>query len=160
MTRQLRQRHRVIVCALGVVLPIAFVTGIAARKPVPVAATLPPQFTGNANDFGKVLLTKTDIWPGQRIITSLRQDAAGSVAVELMFRDLVKPDVLLYWAAGKEGTVGDGLPDNARLLGVLSNGAPLPVPSEAHKEAGRFILYSLADHEIVAASNSLVLEKD
>ena len=148
------------VCALGAVLPMAFVAGIAARKPVPVSAALPPQLVVNAKDFGKVVFTKTDIWPGQRIITSLRRDAAGSVAVELMFRDLAKPDVLLYWAAGKEGTAGDGLPDNARLLGALSTGAPLPVPSEARGEAGRFILYSLADHEIVAASSAFIIQKD
>lgn len=160
MIRPLRQRHRVMVCALGVVLPMAFVAGIAARKPVPVTAALPSQLVGSAKDFGKVVLTKTDLWPGQRIITSLRRDTAGSVAVELMFRDLVKPDVLLYWAAGKAGTAGDGLPDNARLLGALANGVPLPFPAEARGEAGRFILYSLADHEVVAASSAFIVQKD
>jgi len=148
------------VCALGVVLPIAFAAGIAARKPVPVTAALSSQLAGNARDFGKVVLTKTDIWPGQRIITSLRRDAAGSVAVELMFQDLVRPDVLLYWASGKDGTSGDGLPENARLLGTLSTGAPLPVPAVARGEAGRFILYSLADHEVVAASSAFIIQKD
>ena len=160
MIHSLRKRHRVTVCTLGIVLPIAFITGIAARKPVPVSATLPSRLASNAKDFGKVVLTKTEIWPGQRIITSLRRDAAGSVAVELMFRDLAKPDVLLYWAADKEGTASDGLPDNARLLGALSNGTPLPIPAEARGEAGRFILYSLADHEIVAASSAFVIQKD
>ena len=162
MIRPLRQWHRVMVCALGVMLPVAFIAGIAARRHVPVANAnaLPSKLVSNAKDFGKVVLTKTDIWPGQRIITSLRRDAAGSVAVELMFRDLVKPDVLLYWAAGKEGMPVDGLPENARLLGALSNGAPLPIPAEARGEAGRLVLYSLADHEIVAASNVFIIQKD
>ncbi len=147
------------VCALGVVLPIAFVAGIAARKSVPVAATLPSQFVGNAKDFGKVVLTKTEIWPGQRIITSLRRDATGSLAVELRFRDLVKPDVLLYWAAGPEGKAGDELPDNAEFLGALLNGTPLHIPAEARGEAGRFILYSLADHETVASSSAFTIQE-
>lgn len=160
MIRPLRQRHRVTVCTLGIVLPIAFIAGIAGRKPIPMSAALPSQLASNAKDFGEVVLTKVDIWPGQRIITSLRRDAPGSLAVELVFRDLVKPDVLLYWAAGKEGTASDGLPDNARLLGALSTGAPLPIPAEARGEAGRFVLYSLADHEVVAASSAFIIQKD
>ena len=159
MIRPLRRRHRMMVCALGVLLPVAFGAGIAARRPVPVVASVPPEFAGRASDFGTVVWTKTDLWPGQRIITSLRSDDAGFVAVELMFRDVVKPDVLVYWAAGKE-TAGDALPDNARLLGALSNRSPLPIPADVCGEAGRFVLYSLTDHEVVAASKSFVVEKD
>jgi hypothetical protein len=159
MIRPLRQRHRVIVCTLGVLLPVAFATGIAARKPVPVAANVPPGLIGQANDFGNAVWTKADLWPGQCIITRLRRDAAGSVAVELMFRDLAKPDVLVYWAAGKE-SAAEGLPYNARLLGALSNRSPLAIPAGVRGEAGRFVLYSLADHEVVAASKSFVVEKD
>ena len=157
MIRPLRQRHRKIVCTLGVLLPIAFATGLVARKPVPVAASLPLELAGRANDFGKVVWTKTDIWPAQRIITSLRQDSTGSVALELMIRDLAKPDVLVYWAAGREAAV-EGLPDNARLLGALSNRSPLPIPADVRGESGRLLLYSLADHELVAASKSFVVE--
>jgi hypothetical protein len=159
MIRPLRQRHRVIVCTLGVLLPVALAAGLAARKPVPMAANLPLELAGQRNDFAKVVWTKTDLWPGQHILTSLRRDAAGSGAVELMFRDLAKPDVLVYWAAGKE-SAGEGWPDNARLLGALSNRAPLPIPGEVRGEAGRLLLYSLADHEVVAASKAFVVEKD
>ena len=159
MIRPLRQRHRVIVCALGILLPVAFAAGLVARKPVPVVATVPSRLAGQGNDVGGVLWTKADIWPGQRIITSLRRDSTGSVAVELMFRDLAKPDVLIYWAPGKESAIEE-LPDNARLLGALSNRSPLPIPADLPGEAGRFVLYSLADHELVAASKSFVLEKD
>jgi hypothetical protein len=157
MIRPLRQRHRVIVCTLGVLLPVAFVAGLVARKPVPVAPSLPLELAGRANDFGKVVWTKTDIWPAQRIITSLRQDSTGFTAVELTFRDLAKPDVLVYWAPGKEPV--EGLPDNARLLGALSNRSPLPIPADVRGESGRFLLYSLADHELVAASKSFVMER-
>jgi hypothetical protein len=157
--RPLRQRHRVIVCTLGVLLPVGFAAGLLARQPVPVTATVPSGIAGQASAFGKVVWTKADIWPGQRIVTSLRRDSAGSVAVELMFRDLAKPDVLVYWAAVKEAA-SDGLPDNARLLGALSNRTSLPIPVDVRGEAGRFVLYSLADHEAVAVSKSFVVEKD
>ncbi len=151
MIRPLRKRHCVMVCTLGVLLPVAFAAGLVARKPVPVAATMPSELAGTASDFDRLVWTKPDIWPGQRIITSLRRDAAGSAVVALMFRDLAKPDVLVYWAAGKD-TAAEGLPENARLLGALSNGAPLSIPGDMRGETGRFVLYSLADHEVVAAS--------
>jgi hypothetical protein len=141
----------VIVCTLGVLLPVAFAAGIVARKAVPVAATVPPGLAGQVDDFSKVLWTKTNIWPGQHIVTSLLQNAAGSVAVELMLRDLVKPDVLVYWVAGKE-SAAEGLPENARLLGALSNASPFPIPPDVRGEVGYFILYSLADQEVVAVS--------
>ena len=66
-----------------------------------------------------------------------------------MFGEVVKPDVLVYWAAGKE-TAAKELPDNARLLGVRSNCMPLALPADARGQAGRLDLYSLAGHEIVA----------
>jgi hypothetical protein len=124
-----------------------------------VAVNVPPGLAGKPNDFSKVVWTKTDLWPGQGIITSLRRDATGSVALELTFGDLVKPDVLVYWAAGKN-TAGQSLPNNARLLGALANRTPLPLPTDARGEAGRFVLYSLADHEVVAASRAFIIQKD
>ena len=159
MIRSLRRPHRAMVCTLGVLLPVVFVTGIAARRPVPVANSVPAELESHASDFGTVVWTKADLWPGHRIITGLRRNAAGLVAVELVLRNLAKPDVLVYWAAGKE-TVVEGLPDNARLLGALSKDVPLPIPADARGEVGRFVLYSLADHEVVAMSKAFITQKD
>ena len=147
------------VCTLGVLVPLAFVAGVAARRPVPASRSVPTALESRASDFVTVLWTKADLWPGQRIITSLRRNAAGSVAVELLIRDLVRPDVLVYWAAGEETAV-EGLPDTARLLGVLSNSTPLPSPADARREGGRFLLYSLADHEVVATSRAFLIQTD
>ena len=116
MIRSLRRRHRAMVCTLGVLLPVAFVTGIAARRPVPVANSVTVDLGGTVLNLGEVVWTKAGLWPDQRIITRLRRSATGSTAVELTFRDLAKPDVLVYWAAGKETAV-EGLPENARLPG-------------------------------------------
>jgi hypothetical protein len=159
MIRPLRQRHRVMVCMLGVVLPVAFAVGLVARKPVPMAPTVSAGLTGQGTDFDQAVWTKVDLWPRQQIITSLRREPAGSVAVELMFRHLAKPDVLVYWAAGPK-TAAEELPDSARLLGALANRSPLPIPADVRGESGRFLLYSLADHEVVAASQHIVVEKD
>lgn len=158
MIRSLRQRHCGMVCALAALLPVAFAAGIAARRPVPVAASVPPALADPADRFGNLTWTKTDVWPDHRILTNLRRDASGAVAVEFLFRDITKPDVLVYWAAG-QAPVREGLPENARLLGAFAHRAPLPLPADARGETGRFVLYSLADHEIVAASMPCVIQR-
>ncbi|MCI0746127.1 MAG: hypothetical protein L0Y58_12045 [Verrucomicrobia subdivision 3 bacterium] len=164
MIRPLRQKHRLTVCALGVALPVALVAGIAARRSVPPMMSLPPELTESAltpggRGKGHVVWTKADVWPGQRIVTTLRRDGTGAIAVEFMFRELVKPDVLVYWAPGKE-IVSAGLPENARLLGALADRAPLPISVDVRGEAGQFVLYSLAEQEIVATSKPLTIQKN
>ncbi len=158
MIRPLRQRHRVMLSALGVLLPVAFAVGIAARRPIPIAS-VPPQLGGRVKDFDQVVWTKRDLWPGHDIITTLRRDDTGSVAAELTLRDLAKPDVLVYWASGK-ASARESLPDNARLLGALVAHAPLLLPAEVREEPGCLVLYSLADHEIVATSNPFTVQKN
>ena len=158
MIRPLRQRHRVMISALGVLLPVAFAVGIAARRPIPVGS-VPPELGGKVKDFAQVVWTKPDLWPGHGIITTLRRDDAGSVAAELTLRDLAKPDVLVYWAAGKE-SARESLPENARLLGALAAHVPLLLPDDVRDEPGCFVLYSLADHEIVATSNPFTVQKN
>jgi hypothetical protein len=159
MIRPLRRRHRLTVCILGAILPVAFAAGIAARRAVPMAISVPPELTPNAASFGNVVWMKADVWPDQRIITRLRRNAAGSIAVEFTFRELVKPDVLVYWVPGKEAANAD-LPDDARFVGALANHVPLPIPSDLRGQAGRFVLYSLAAHEIAATSKPFIVQKN
>ena len=159
MIRPLRQRHRAVVCTLGVLLPVAFAAGLAARKPVPVAATVPSELIGQTSGLGPVVWVRSDLWTDRRVLTTLRRAAAGARAGEFTFRELARPDVLVYWVTGP-GAIAGGLPENARLLGVLSSGVPLPIPAAARSETGRFGLYSLADHEVVAVSNSSTVPQD
>jgi hypothetical protein len=159
MNRTLRKRHRRVFAVLGVALPIAFVVGIAARQPVPVMDGAPLGIAGTASDLGQVVWSKEDLWPGNRLITILRRNAAGSVALELRASDLTKPDLLVYWAEGKGGTT-DKLPDKARLLGAWVNRAPLRIPGDLRGAAGRLVLYSLADQEVVAVSSAFIIQAD
>ena len=159
MTRSLRQRHRRIVCTLAVILPVAFAAGLLARRPVPVVANAPSGLAERSGVFGAVAWRKGDLWPDHHIITTLRRDPTGVASVELEPGDLVKPDVLAYWVAGGNSAV-TGLPDNARLLGALSDPLPLRIPADARAETGRLMLYSLADQEIVAVSQSFVPQRD
>jgi hypothetical protein len=152
MTRRLRQRHRVMFCALGVVLPLAFAAGIAARKPVPVMANLPSALRTEAPRFESVVWERDDLWAPRTIRTRLLAGTADRRAVELgVPHDIVRPDLLVYWAPGEPGP-GDAMPADAVLLGAFTPRAALSLLAEAAQHPGWLILYSLADHEVVARS--------
>ena len=160
MILPLRRRHRWIIGTWWLLLPAAFAAGLAARKPVPAISSIPALTAGDSGEFERVVWTQSDLWPGQRIGTQLRRNMAGAMALELAVESLVKPDLLLYWASGAETNPTTGLPDNARLLGAATQRALLPFPAAARGEPGRLLLYSLADHEVVAASKPLVVQPD
>lgn len=159
MIRPLRQRHRLMVIALAVVLPIAFVAGVASRKPVPVADTLAFPANEAVMKFDSVLWERADLWTKREIRTRLLADGAGRFAVALsLAKEIQKPDVLLYWAPGAPA-VTDKLPDDAFLIGPLGR-VVLPLPATAASGSGTLILYSLADHEVVAVSQSFTTQKN
>ncbi len=147
------------VCTLGVLVPCAFIAGIAGRKPVPVAAPVLGRSSVAANEFGSLVRTQTDLWPGRPSITRFWRNSGGSLAVELAIGDLERPDVLVYWTAATNSTPG-ALPSDAQFLGGLSTGALLPIPPGVAFEAGRLVLYSLADQEVVVTSRRLALPKN
>lgn len=153
MILHLRRRHRQIVCTLAFALPVLLATGIAARRPVPIANSLPASLSSNDSHLGRVLWSRTDLWPSQESTSILRDDPVGFVAIGFVFHGLLKPDVLVYWTAAQQ-TAGDRLPADARLFGALVNGKTIPVPADVRGKTGRLILYSLAEHEVVATSES------
>jgi hypothetical protein len=154
--RPLRQRHRRVFAVLGVLLPVAFIAGLAARNPVPTMATLPAEIVGDTSRFTTVVWKRTDLFEGQTILTRLLTDDAGTVAIALSPKDpLAQPDLMAYWSDGNQ-PVQDRLPDDAVLLGAMTGipAVPLGLPDSTTAREGRLILYSLADHEIVARSST------
>ncbi|MBI5385603.1 MAG: hypothetical protein HZA90_13070 [Verrucomicrobia bacterium] len=155
MIRPLRQRHRVIFCALALVLPLAFAAGVAARKPVPVMAALPSAVGGERPQFDSTIWERDDLWTQPPMRARLLAGKTNRLAVELIAaRDIARADVIVYWVPG-DPKLNDALPDNAVFLGAFTRNGPLPLPAEAAQQAGSLILYSLADHEIVARSKPL-----
>lgn len=150
MIRPLREGHRIIVCALAVVLPLALVAGLRGRQPVLLDPS-PVDQSRSGFPGGKVLWTRSDLWPGSKYVTRLRGEAPGSLGIEVDAGDLVRPDVLVYWAVGT-GTDPETLPADARLLGALVKKRGVPFAADLVNQEGRLILYSLADHQPVAFS--------
>jgi hypothetical protein len=141
------------VTVLGVLLPIAFAAGIAARKSAPTIAALPAALTTTPQHFEAVEWERADLFTKTPIRVRLVRESsgAGRFAVELSAaKDFVKPDLIVYWIAGNPNLT-DTLPDNARLLGGFEAKA-LQLPGEAGETNGVLVLFSLANGEVVDVS--------
>ncbi|HEX3797669.1 MAG TPA: hypothetical protein VH413_03120 [Verrucomicrobiae bacterium] len=154
----LRQRHRRAAMTLGIFLPIVFAIGIAARKPIPNVAALPP----GLNLWGKF---KAEIGSDYTLFDGLlievivrREDRnGGEYAVEFSGgQSIVKPDVLVYWIP--KGGETNKLPANAVLLGGFNSRVVLPVPTSVTIGEGSFMLYSLAEQQVVTVSHPFDLK--
>ena len=160
MIRPLRQRHRRMVIALGVTLPIVFSIGIAARRPVPSMASLPGELRTFSRGSAATVWERSDLFVNAPIQARLLRESgkSGRFALELSApRDFVKPDLIVYWVAGSSKVTG-ALPNNALLLGTFSL-AVFTLPANMPSEEGGLVLYSLANNEIVDVSKLLRLSR-
>jgi hypothetical protein len=158
MIRPLRQRHRRIVIALGVTLPVVFSIGIAARRPVPSMASLPRELRTFSRGSAATVWERADLFAKAPIQARLLRVSGTSrrFALELSGPgDFVKPDLIVYWVAGSS-KVTEALPSNALLLGTFSL-AVFTLPANKPSEDGSLVLYSLGNNEIEAVSKPLRL---
>jgi len=157
MILALRQRHRRVFAVLGIALPVAFIVGVAARKPVPSVGVLPSELANVTGKFSSRVWERADLFAKTSIQVRLLREQAGGGRFAVSFsaaKDFVKPDLLVYWVAGNP-TVSDKLPENAALLGAFGSSA-VALPTEAAIAEGVLVLFSLADQEIVEASRPFV----
>lgn len=153
MIRSLRQRHRHAVIALGILLPVTYAIGLAARKPAPTISALPPALATVSPSFAAWLWKRDDLFAKTGVSVQLLREQATSGRFAFSFsaaKDFVKPDLLVYWLRGNAPAT-NSWPADAVLLGAFSQ-TVLPVPDDVAKSSGSLILYSLADDEIVAGS--------
>ena len=159
MIRSLRKRHRLMIGALSIFVPASFALGIATRRTVPELDAAAATFSVRLPQ-GE-LWRRDDLWENQTIGTRILNQASGQVAVELTPKDrIVRADVLAYWLSGQR-KMESILLDDAILLGSVSAStrAILTLPPAASKVKGTLLLYSLADHEIIAVSKPFVAAK-
>jgi hypothetical protein len=141
--------------SLTVAVPAAFAVGIVTRKEVPVSTLRIPGPLGETRNQN-ALWTRNDLWEKMAIPTRLLTvgDRPGQFAIDLVPPNpITSPDLLVYWVQG-EGKFQESVTDDAFLLGSFdqSTRTPLLLPEAASKQTGILVLYSLADHEIVANS--------
>ena len=156
MIRPLRTRHRVMVTVLAVALPVLFVAGLLARKPL-VGMDATPEALQPFSETYPMLLTETpDLWGEFAIQTRLHADTAPAsrLAVELHPEAYLKaPDVLVYWNVDTPLAEG-AIPDGAYLLGTLAGtqARHFALPDTALHTDGHLILYSLAHQQTIATA--------
>jgi len=161
MIRPLRQRHHRIVIALGVLLPVAFALGIAARKPVPNMDSLPANLVAMPQKSEVTEWERADLFVKLPIkVRFLReQNNTGRFAVGFSApKNFVKPDLMVYWVAG-DAKISDTLPNAAQLLGAFRSSSALALPENLTMQNGMLVLYSLADNEIFGVSKSFSILK-
>jgi hypothetical protein len=144
---------------IGVLLPVAFVAGVAARKPIPTAA-FPNPLPSAQETFSISQWERLDLFTNMAVRVQLLREASNTnhIAIEMSApKDFVKADLLVYWLPANS-TLKDNIPDDAVLLGPFVSGQPLPVLPALTGKPGSLVLYSLADQEIVGASQPLSLK--
>ena len=140
----------------GMVLPVAFVTGIALRKSMPLRAT--PQLPAAFRASEMPVWERSDIFLRVPVRVRLLRSPVYFAVVFLPGRGFARPDLLAYWVPGTQ-SVSDALPDNAVLLGAFNSSGTFQLPQDADGLGGMLVLYSLADHEIVDWSKPIVFHE-
>jgi len=160
MIRPLRQRHRIMITTLSVIIPTAFALGIVRRNQLPSSDSFPAGAAAEIYSYTE-LWSRNDLWDKALIRTRLLRSTSRPqrLVIELTsMKQIVRPDLLAYWVPGNART-SDTLPDSAFLLGSFTQFIPiqLDLPGQPAKQTGILLLYSLADHEIVATSKQIKL---
>ena len=156
MIRPLRQLHYRIMIAIGIVLPVAFVTGIALRKTMPLRST--PPLAAAFRDLEVQVWERSDLFLKVPVQVRLLHGPAWFSITFSTGRGFAKPDLLVYWVTGNP-SIADVLPDNALLLGSFNPSLTLQLPHDADSTGGTLVLYSLADHEIVDWSKPISFDE-
>jgi hypothetical protein len=156
MVLPLRQRHRRIMIALGIILPVALSLGVAARKPAPTLTSLPADLAIPEISSATTVWDRSDLFAKTAIQVQLFRDNNIGSRFSLKLsaaKNFVKPDLIVYWLPEDSKSV-NSLPESALLLGSFHSSS-LVLPVEAAVHPGVLVLYSLANGEIVDISKPL-----
>lgn len=159
MTRSLRRKHRYGFFLLALLVPCAFAASLHFRHASAARGVMSEQSRPQLSSFGPVVWTSQTLWPNENIVTKIRRGNTGEVAIEFASRSLIEPDLLLYWAPGRNTNV-DALPSDARFLAAVQFEMPIFLPTQIRGEAGRLMFYSLADHEVISTSAAFIVQKE
>ncbi len=160
MIQSLREKHRVTMIGLALLLPVIFVSGLLVRQTIPVSARLPVARPEDAPGQFVVIRDEAALWKDQAIRTRLLKPASDATKVLLELtplRDPGEPDVLVYWSEQKPET--DRVAERALLLGSLNGAQParFVLPEQATTGNGYLMLYSLAHRRVITTTELSVL---
>jgi hypothetical protein len=144
MIQSLRKMHRTIFFALGIALPVVFISGLALRHaPLFIARPAEDKFAQRKAGTEFVLNRGSS-----KFRVRLLENAKGGAEREfLVIPDsrFLTADVFVYWS---EAQPAASLSPDAKLLGKLGPGELYRIPSGF---GGYFVLYSVAQNEVLGS---------
>jgi len=143
------------IVAVGIVVPVVFAAGLLARKPAPRVPGFPAILTPPGAAVGDSVAAPrvTNLDDGRLAVTLVGSPESASglaVAIDIdVHRG--RPEWLAYWTVAD--TVGETLPDDAWLLGALSDAGTniLGLPEPATAGGGRLVIYVPVDDRVLAS---------
>ena len=149
MILPLRIRHRRVFTVLGVVLPVTFGLGIAARKPVPAneraaGGNFRPARPGSIRRYGR-----------DAIFSRMHRLKCVCSGQRTLRHRLAPPPLISWgptcWCIGAEAKFTAAICcRRMQSCWALFSATALPLPADAAKRRACFVLFSLADQEVVA----------
>ncbi len=156
MIRPLRSRHRIMIVAVAIVVPVVFAAGLLARKPAPRVPGFPVILTPPSAAVGDSVAGPrvTNLDDGGLLAVTLvgsPESVSGLAVVVDIDVHRGRPEWLAYWTPAD--TVGETLPDDAWLLGALSDAGTniLELPEPAAAGGGRLVVYVPVDDRVLAS---------
>lgn len=158
MTRSHRRTHRAAVMALAVIVPAGVALALAARPKAPSGSSRIPAFDAHrdepfAADWQGAVhrdgLTVTVRVGSAPAASFARTSAPRTLEIEAR-ATTGQPELLAYWS---DATRQGDLPEGSILLGPVTMQATqrVALPAVAATQAGRLVLYSLAQGRVAAS---------
>ncbi len=122
---------------VGLLLPLAFIAGIAARKPIPTTM-LSTDFLQERKAFTKATWDRSDLFPKTALRVQLLCQEATTNRCAIQFsaaKDFVKADLLVYWLPA-ESTIKDTIPDEVYPPRCIQLGPATTRPFSCRRKAG------------------------
>lgn len=156
MIRPLRQRHRLLLASLALLLPLAFALAMLARKSPSRAEVLPPVLRHAVASFEIVLWQSEKLFPNLNFSARVYGDALPPTQFQLELQpqaELHAPDVLVYWSPRISGA-SEALLHEAYLLGTLAGKQKRSwiLPQAALHNEGTLLIYSLGHQQTLATA--------
>ena len=146
MIQPLRKMHRAVFLVLGIVLPVLFISGLAARHaPLSASARAEDGFER------KNVIAGTDFMMNggstKHMVRLIENTISGSDREFQLIPDseFLAPDVFIYWSLTKtESSIGA----DAKLLGKFGPRERYRIPAGV---GSYFVLYSVAQNRVLAS---------
>ena len=150
MIRTRRLTHRYVFFCLAFLIPTLLLLGLAFRPDIPPFSQFDPALLSKAGFTTNIPNQVTRIQAGEHTFEiAVEEDSATmSSLIIRSVEPLLKPDLLVYWAA--EPSQNISLPENAILLGELMGQTfrRMPFPKPTATDQGTLVIYSLGHQEV------------